>query len=352
MAQEEISVPASSDRSSENYLINQVFSSARRQWWLFLLVVGVAGIAGYWYASKQKVAYESYLSFALDEGGSEGGSGSTALGLAAQFGLSVGAPQDVFTGDNILEIMESRRMIEATLLSVDTFDNTPMLLIEYYLQHEAEDSKMSKVHFTAGENRASFSYLQDSVLYATSLAFGKFFIVARRPDKKLNIFELMVTSHNEKFSKDFTDILIAETNRFYTEIRSKKSLGTLEILEKRLPDIKGKFDASVSNKAALQDANLNTAFENAQVPLLQQESNAQVYGTAYAEMVKNMEVARFEYLKSIPLMQVIDEANYPMKKILPGKSKTAIIFAAVAIIIFSLIYVVIIAFKVQGHRRT
>src|ERR1017187_4615478 len=152
MAQEEISVPASSDRSSENYLINQVFSSARRQWWLFLLVVGVAGIAGYWYASKQKAAYESYLSFALDEGGSEGGSGSTALGLAAQFGLSIGAPQDVFTGDNILEIMESRRMIEATLLSVDTFDNKPMPLIEYYLQHEAEDSKMSKVHFTAGEN--------------------------------------------------------------------------------------------------------------------------------------------------------------------------------------------------------
>jgi len=352
MAQEEISAPTSRDPYSENYMINQVFSAAWRQWWLFLLIAGIAGIAGYWYARQQKAAYESYLSFALDEGGAEGGGGSAALGLAAQFGLSVGAPQDVFTGDNILDIMLSRRMIEATLLSVDTFDNKPMPMIEYYLQHEAADSKISQVHFAAGGNRDGFSYLQDSVLYVTSQAFGKYFIEARRPDKKLNIFELMVTSHSEKFSKDFTDILIAETNRFYTEIRSKKSLGTLEILEKRLPDIKGKFDASVSNKAALQDANLNTAFEKAQVPLLQQESNAQVYGTAYAEMVKNMEVARFEYLKSIPLMQVIDEANYPMKKIVPAKLKTAAIFAAIAIILFSMIYIVIVSFRIKGHRST
>ena len=73
----------------------------------------------------------------------------------------------------------------------------------------------------------------------------------------------MVTSHNEKFSKVFTDKLIAETNYFYTKIRSKKAEETLQILEKRVPDMKHKLDASIENKAATQDANLNTPFANA-----------------------------------------------------------------------------------------
>src|ERR1019366_2995256 len=98
-------------------------------------------------------------------------------------------------------------------------------------------------------------------------------------------------------------------------------------------------------KAAIQDANLNTTFENAQVPIMMKESNAQIYGAAYAEMFKNMEVARFQYLRSIPLMQVIDEANYPMKKIKMGKLRTAIIFSIIATFIFLLLFISLNIFR-------
>jgi hypothetical protein len=344
-----------SDKNSEPVLVNntesiitvKVLNHIISKWWLILLVGLVGSVAGFVYASSQKPVYQSYLSFALDEGGAEGGM-SAAMGLASQFGISLGGAQDVFTGDNIIEIMLSRRIIEDVLLSVDTFNSKPITLIEFYRQNELPPGKNNtkgNIHFYTNELRSSFSYAKDSILYNTYLKFKKDFVTARRPDKKLNIYELMVTSPNEKFSKIFTDKLIDKTNHFYTEISSKKAKETLEILEKRVPDMKSKLEASISDKAAIQDANLNTAFANALVPLLKEQSNSQVYGTAYAEMFKNLEIARFQYLKSIPLLQIIDAADYPMIKIKVGKLKSAIIFGVVTTFIFLMIFVIINIFR-------
>jgi hypothetical protein len=55
-----------------------------------------------------------------------------------------------------------------------------------------------------------------------------------------------------------------------------------------------------------------------------------VYGAAYGEMFKNLELARFQYLNEIPLMQIIDAANYPMEKVTSGKLKMAVLFALLA----------------------
>lgn len=332
-------------RSTEGRIIIRVIENIINKWWLFLLICMAGGITGFIYASKQRPVYESYLSFALDEGGAEGAV-SGAMGLAAQFGISIGGAKDVFTGDNILEIMLSRRVIEKALLSVDTLNNKPVTLIEYYLENEEpkklkEKSSGNGIHFYPGEYKGSFSYAKDSVLYKIYADFKQNHISARRPNKKLNIYELVVTSHDEKFSKIFTDKLINETNHFYTDISSKKARETLAILEKRVPGMKGKLDATISNKAAIQDANLNTAFASAQIPLLKEQSNTQVYGAVYAEMFKNLEMARFQYLKSIPLMQVIDAADYPMKKVKLGKIRTAIIFSIVAAFIFLLIFIAV-----------
>ncbi len=80
----------------------------------------------------------------------------------------------------------------------------------------------------------------------------------------------------------------------------------------------------------VQDINVNPAFSAAQVPVLKQQANIQVYSAAYGEMFKNLELARFQYLNEIPLMQIIDAADYPMQKIKLGKLKAAILFSVLA----------------------
>jgi hypothetical protein len=308
-------------------------------WWLFLIVAVLAGIAGIFYASKQEITYKSRLTFALDDG-DQNGIGSF-LNLASQFGINMGSGKDIFAGDNIINIMKSRRMIERVLLSVDTFNNKSYTLIEYFLDKTGRrkiNSILEKIHFPPGQNRATFSYQQDSLLYTTYLDFANNYLQADRPDRKLSIYEVNVVSPDEKFTKDFTDRIVNETNNFYVEIRTKKAKETLNILEDRVATMKGNLNSSISNKAAVQDVNVNPAFSAAQVPVLKQQTNIQVYSAAYGEMFKNLELARFQYLNEIPLMQIIDPADYPMQKTKVSKLKTGFIFSLVACLLLFIIF--------------
>lgn len=320
-----------------------------KKWWLFLIIGALAGLGGIIYASMQKLTYKSRLTFALDEGEGDGISG--ALSIAAQFGLSMGSGKDIFAGDNILEIMKSRRMVEKTLLSVDTFQNKLYTFIEFYLmQSKNPDWKNKNIHFPVGQSRSLFSYAQDSLLYNCYNSFVKSYIIAEKPDRKYNIYEVNIINPDERFAKDFTDSLVAATNNFYTEICTKKAKQTLDILEQRVANMKGMVNSSIGSRADIQDVNLNPAFSSAQVPVLKEQANIQVYSGAYAEMFKNLEVARYQYLKQIPLMQIIDAANYPMQKIKMGKLKTAIIFSLIAVFLAALIIWLNALFKLQTRE--
>jgi uncharacterized protein involved in exopolysaccharide biosynthesis len=132
---------------------------------------------------------------------------------------------------------------------------------------------------------------------------------------------------------------MSATDSFYTEICSKKSRETLQILERRVAEMRGNLNTSIMKRATTQDANLNPAFAASEVPVIKYQTNMQVYGGAYAEMFKNLEIAQFQHLKKIPLIQIIDRADYPMKKVKASKIKTGLLFATgLAVLIFFLFW--------------
>ncbi|MEP7106637.1 MAG: hypothetical protein ABI760_01620 [Ferruginibacter sp.] len=306
-----------------------------KKWWLFLIIGFLAGVYGVFDAGSKKPVFESRLTFAIDAGSNDGPA-SAALNLAAQFGLGLGSGQTMFDGDNILEIMKSRRIVENVLLSVDTFQGKPFTLAEYYIEMSEfrkvldNNSRTKNLHYPVGSSKTALNYLQDSILNNLYLGFNMEYIIAERPDKKLSIYELRIKSFDEKFSKIFTDRIIEEAGIFYTEITSKKDRETLEILEQRVASLKSNVGASIHSKASGQDANVNPAFIASQSPILMQQYNMQAYGEAYKEMFKTLEMARYQYLKKIPLLQIIDPADYPMKRVKQGRLKTAIIYSAVS----------------------
>lgn len=335
-----------SGRHSGNKYINPgifaLFNLLIKKWKLFLIAGVLAGIGGFFYAYIQKPQFESRLTFALDAGSSEGGL-SGAMNLAAQFGLGLGAGQNMFDGDNILEILKSRRIIENVLLSTDTFNSKPISMMDFYLEISGlrkiynDKERLKNISFPVGSEKKNLSYVQDSILNNAFLSFSSGFISSGRPDKKLSIYEVKVTSLNEKFTKDFTDRLVEATTQFYTEITSKKDRETLEILEQRVESLKNNVGASINTKASSQDANVNPAFATAQVPAIKQQYNMQAYGEAYKEMFKTLEMARYQYLKKIPLLQIIDHADYPMKMIKTGKIKTGLLFSIIAVFFIAMI---------------
>lgn len=305
------------------YLLRKVL----KLWWLFLVVGLTLGLAGYLYAKFSPVRYKSHLTFVLDDGNFNSNS---IISLASELGLNTGTQgSEVFNGDNIINILKSRRIVESVLLITDTLEGRQQTYIGYYLQKIQfyKNNKHQSLHFPAGLRREQLSYTQDSLLKTIYNNFSQNLITVDRPDKRLNIYQLEIVTPFENFTKKFTDELVKASNNFYTELRTKKSKQTLEILEERSNEIKNNLNASIAGRALVQDVNLNPAFSKAQIPVTRQQTNIQVYGAAYAEIFKNLEMARFQYLNAKPIMQIIDEANFPMEKVQKSSLLTALILA-------------------------
>ena len=348
MQSEENEILTEQQRPKATFNIFALFKSLLKVWWIFLIIGVVGGLLGIWYASTAKAKYKSHLTFALDDGG--GGSMGSLMNLASQFGLNIGSGgKDIFAGDNILEIMKSRRMVERVLLSVDSFENKPYTILEYLLESNKAyegNSKIKDIHYPVGQLKSTFTYRQDSLLYAVYLKFRDEYIIAQRPDRKLSLYEVNVITTNEKLTKDFTDRIVSETNKYYIEIRTKKGKETLDILEARVAAMKGNLNSSITERATVQDVNINPAFAEAQVPVMKQQANIQTYGAAYGELFKNLELARFQYLNEIPLMQIIDKADYPMEKIKLGRLIGALLFAIIGCLLYFIFIVIKYFFKI------
>jgi uncharacterized protein involved in exopolysaccharide biosynthesis len=103
------------------------------KWKIILIAAIIGGAIGLVYAILKKTIYKAELSFALeDEKSSASGLGS-ALGLASQFGIDLGGGGGAFSGDNLLELMKSRSIVESTLLTPITIKGKTQTLAELYI---------------------------------------------------------------------------------------------------------------------------------------------------------------------------------------------------------------------------
>lgn len=320
--------------------ISEKFNYLKRKWKVLFFVGLIAGFSGFLIAHFKEIHYKSRLTFALDDASAGENSFSA---LASQFGLSLGGGNSIFQGDNIVEILRSRRIVESVLLSVDTFKSRQYTMIEYYLNVTGRDNyrpRISSTHFPVNQGRERFSYLQDSVLKVIYEKIVKNDLAIERPDRKYNIFEINFESPDEKLTRDFTLRLFQQANVFYTDLKTRKTANTLEALESRISSVRSGLHNSISNRADAMDANLNTIFEKSQVEIMKERSNIELFGTAYSEMFKNLELARFQHLINTPIVQVIDDARYPMEKIKAGRLKYSIVFFMIAEIILLFYYLI------------
>ena len=95
-------------------------------------------------------------------------------------------------------------------VAVDTVNGKATTMADYFTsitkdpnkkeRLSARDLRLSKVSFPAHQSRSSFSYLQDSVLMNIYLSITKNNLAVGKPDKKLNLYEISVSSPEERFT--------------------------------------------------------------------------------------------------------------------------------------------------------
>lgn len=298
--------------------------------WLIILIGCVLGIAlGYLYASYKKPKYVAVSTFALEDANSGTGLGQMA-GLASMVGIDIGGGGNggVFQGDNLIELYKSRTMIQQTLLTEVAIDHKKQLLIDRYVDFNGLRAKwathpiLKNIDFKVYKDDRLIR-AQDSVLGEVVKEISRTNLVVTKPDKKLSILKVQVTSKDEAFSKAFNDEMVKKVNEFYLLTKTKKSVQNVEILQHQTDSVKRELNGALAGMARLTDANpnANPARQILKVPSQRRQVDAQANTAILTELVKNLEMSKVSQRKEMPLIQMIDSPILPLNKVVTTKTQ-------------------------------
>ncbi|NLR65284.1 lipopolysaccharide biosynthesis protein [Chitinophaga varians] len=328
------------DRPSDELSVKE-FILKLVEWWRYLvsklviivLISLVGGAIGITYAYWKKALYVAELTFVMEDGKSNP-LGAYA-GLASQFGidLSSGGGSGVFSGENILEFLRSRYIIEKALLSSIDVGKERKTLADLYIDinnlRETWKDKpgLSQISFPSGEVRSRFSRLQDSIIFEIGQNIKKGNLAVAKPDKKLGFIHVTCASTNENFSKAFTEKLVAEAIDFYVQTKTKRTKANVDKLQAKADSLEALLNKKTYSAAVSQDLNLNPARRLATVNTELLTRDKLVLQTMYGEIVKNLEMSRMAMSQETPIIQIVDSPILPLAKSRPGRIKCFVIGA-------------------------
>jgi hypothetical protein len=304
--------------------------------WVIILFAGVVGGAiGLTYALIKKPIYKAELSFALEDDKSSSGGLGAAMGLASQFGIDLGSSNagGAFSGDNLIELMKSRSMVENTLLTPVIIKGKEQTLAELYISfnklREKWDNKpeLKDIRFLPGVDRANFTLKQDSILGVFYRDITKSNLSVDKIDKKLSIITVKVSSENELFSKCFVEVLTKNVSDFYIETKTKKSVRNVNILQHQTDSVRRELNAALTGAASSADVNPNPnpSLQILRVPSQRRQVDVQANQAILTQLVANLEISKVSLRKETPLIQTIDKPILPLEKEKVGMLKGVIL---------------------------
>jgi len=330
-------------------------------WWRYLLskwlIIGlislIGSFLGLFYAIRQVPTFKAELNFAVED--EQGGGGGGYAGIASQFGFDIGGGGGgAFEGDNLLQLMRSRLIIEKSLLSTVQVNSQKKTLADFYIDFNGIDriSKESSqlIQFIPNEDRSNYSRSKDSLLGVLHKNIISDNLAVNKVDKKLSIITVSVTSGNEIFSKAFAEVLVKEVSDFYVETKTKKSSSNLAVLQHQTDSVRRELNSAISGVAQSIDnnPNPNIGMQRLKVPSQKRNVDVQANQAMLSEMVKNLEMSKIALRKETPLIQIIDRPIFPLEKRKYGKLQglvTGGLIAGFSIVLFLVLMRIYYQFK-------
>lgn len=296
---------------------------------LLIIVVTLAGgILGVAYAIISKPRYTGKLNFVLVGSSNTGNLAS----LAGQFGidLSNSSGDDVFQGDNIVELLKSQKIVRRSIFTMlpDSSDLLINLLArESGMMKKWQQNEYVKQHLPFSINQIGVDLVQDSLFRELYVLVTEKYLTVEKTDKKLSFYSVSTLSKSDKISAYLTTNLVKEAALFYIETKTKVAKDNLGMLQREADSIRRKLGGSISSAASATDEtfNLNAALQINRASFQNSQFQIQVLATAYGEVVKNLEIAKITLQKETPLFQIIDAPSFPLKE--EKKSKLLFLFA-------------------------
>lgn len=281
------------------------------------IIGALAGAFAAWYKSP---TYTARLTFVVDDSKSLGGGGglSALAGLAGVDLNSLGGASGVLAGDNVEELIKSRKLMQQTLLTA--YDSSQTLADRYAAAYKL-DKKWLKyspdgkvVRFPL--NGVNANRLQDSLLHEmVELILDNDFGITKT-DKKLSFFEVNTTMKDEKLAQLFCRRMIDQSTDFFISTKTQRLRNNVSRLQ-HIADSVGLLLNHKTYASAAADGNiidLNPAYSAANADIEVKQRDKTLLSSVYTETVKNLEASKTMLAQETPTVQIVDEPDLPLKK--------------------------------------
>ena len=282
------------------------------QYKFILVVTIITSVLGLVYGKLQPSSYTATATFIVDE---KGGSKSGGLsGLASQFGIDMGSitggSGGLFDGDNILEIMKSRRVIESVLLSnvEDAISEKGLTIADFYLKNSPLGAALATKNITTANlgfakitEDSKHSIVQDSVLYMIYVRIKKDLNVEKQ-NKKSTIITLGINSPSQVFSKTFVEKLLKKTSEMYIEIKTGNLTENINKMQKKADSLYNILSSTGDRRNYI----------NLSIPNEGMSRDKSVASGMFGDVAKNIESMKLSLINQTPVIQILDGPKYPL----------------------------------------
>lgn len=341
----------------ENSSLNELIVTTRlfinylvKKWWLLVIFILIGVTLGIIFYYRQKPKYQAISTFILEEK-SSGGSGLS--GLASQFGFNIAGLSggSIFSGDNILNILKSKKVVEEVLLTkAEDSSSNGITLADKYLDFTGLRNSWKKKPLVAQisfSNSGQLSPLQDSVLNIIYEGIIKNNLSAERTSKQGTIIQVQVTTSDRAFARLMTERLVDEASKLYLDLRVGTAERNIEQLQRRSDSLLLLLNNKSFSAAATQQLDVNPGIKTAIVPMEIATRDKTVLSTLYAEVTKNLEASKMLLSQQTPVIELLDRPEYLLKDL--RKSLRFLIVVLTALMVFVYIVASFVLFFLKNN---
>lgn len=279
------------------------------------LVIGLSAALYTKFIAKPTYSASYQLFFEED-----GGSMSSAMRLASNFGLSMGGGSAT-SSITVQEYLTSRDNISKAMT---TASGQGVMAERYYAYALYADQEFNEVFYANfGKNQR----YTDSILSEITLELNEGFISATL-DEQSGTVNFAINGYDEAFVYDLSKALISNTEDAFLDWKKKKGQSAIEGFQGKVDSLELAIDATLRRLGEYEDQNNSLVSSVDKMKRMRLTIDMEALKVAYGEYIKGLEMSKAELMNLEPPFKYFDVPTYPLYK-QKGSAAKAGIFGAV-----------------------
>ena len=273
----------------------------------------VFALLGLGYSFLKKPVYLARVNFVIEE--NKQNAGGLFSALAGQVGMdlsSLSGMSGILAGDNVLELLKSPTLLKKVLLSPYPGDTSNTLAYKYTEAYNKLDqySKLVGGDF----NQPAFKRVADSLLTAISTRIIEKELSVYKPDRKLSVFRLDLSTRDELLSQTIATRLLDQAANLYIETKTRRLKLNVDRLQKKSDSIGALLNYRTEASANKDIINQNPSFVSTEVDVEISNREKGMLSIIYGDVNKSLDITRTALIQETPTIEIIDTPDLPLKK--------------------------------------